>query len=56
VTLTHANAEVIVVDDGSTGDPPQITDSYGERTRRTVLQPSAGSAAHRRNDAGALLQ
>jgi glycosyltransferase involved in cell wall biosynthesis len=40
----HAHAEVIVVDDGSTDESPQIIRSYGERVR-AILKDNAGQAS-----------
>jgi glycosyltransferase involved in cell wall biosynthesis len=41
---TYAGMEVIVVDDGSTDDSPQIVRSYGQRIR-AILKDNAGQAS-----------
>lgn len=41
---THPDTEVIVVDDGSTDDSPQIITGYGDRIV-SVLQPNGGQAS-----------
>jgi glycosyltransferase involved in cell wall biosynthesis len=41
---TYANREVIVIDDGSSDDSPQIIRTYGDRIR-AVLKPNEGPAS-----------
>lgn len=46
LTQTHPALEVIVVDDGSTDDTPQVLASYGNRIR-AIRQPNQGVGAAR---------
>ncbi|HVV72518.1 MAG TPA: glycosyltransferase family A protein [Verrucomicrobiae bacterium] len=44
---THADLEVIVVDDGSTDDGPKVVESFKDRRMQLIHQPNAGPGAAR---------
>ena len=51
ISQTYPNWEMIIVDDGSKDNSPQIVENYSQKDKRIRLiwQPNAGSAAARNN-------